>query len=116
MRGFLADYSVDLEVYDYWLWRYYPEWIEWYRNQQSQAGQDSTAETAADEQSTAGNATAAESNAADTQERAAGTTLGCISAIQGCIGSLTLIRCIRCGASGVVSPMSLCRHALFLAS
>lgn len=44
MRGFLADYSVDLEVYDYWLWRYYPEWIDWYRNQQSQTHDDASPE------------------------------------------------------------------------
>ena len=46
MRGFLADYSIDLEVYDYWLWRYYPDWIDWYRNQQSQTGDEASAETA----------------------------------------------------------------------
>ena len=83
MRGFLADYSLDLEVYDYWLWRYYPEWIEWYRNQQSQAGQDLSADTAATEQSRAGNDTAAESNAADAPEVAAGMNLGCMLASKG---------------------------------
>ena len=50
MRGFLADYSVDLEVYDYWLWRYYPEWIDWYRNQQTQAGSETPADTPPQEQ------------------------------------------------------------------
>lgn len=50
MRGFLADYSVDLAVYDYWLWRYYPEWIDWYRNQQNQAGAETSADTAPQEQ------------------------------------------------------------------
>ena len=50
MRGFLADYSVDLEVYDYWVWRYYPEWIDWYRSQQSQAGVDPSADPAPQQQ------------------------------------------------------------------
>lgn len=70
MRGFLADYSVDLEVYDYWVWRYYPEWIDWYRNQQSEAGGDAPAEAAV-QQSTAGDAAAAAGDAANAGRDAA---------------------------------------------
>ena len=41
VRGWLADYGVDLQVYDYWSWRYYPEWIVWWQGyqQQQQQGQ-----------------------------------------------------------------------------
>lgn len=63
VRGFLADYSVELEVYDYWVWRYYPDWIDWYRNQQSQASGEAPAEKTM-QQSTAGDAATAGRDAA----------------------------------------------------
>ena len=44
IRAFVADYGLDLEVYDYWVWRYYPAWIDWYRSNQSQIGQDAAGE------------------------------------------------------------------------
>ena len=36
MRGFLVDYGVDMEVYDYWLQWYYPAWLAWHQNQTPQ--------------------------------------------------------------------------------
>ncbi len=49
MKGYLADYGVDLEVYAYWVWRYYPDWLIWWQDYGSQANQESgaTAEGAA---------------------------------------------------------------------
>ncbi|KAL0043344.1 hypothetical protein WJX79_002000 [Trebouxia sp. C0005] len=40
VRLYLADYGIDMEVYDYWLWRYYPEWLVWWQNHGPQANQD----------------------------------------------------------------------------
>ena len=71
VRSFLADYSLDLEVYDYWLWRYYPEWIDWYRNQQSQTALETPPDAAVTE-AASGDAAIADSNAADAQDSATG--------------------------------------------
>lgn len=40
MRLYLADYSIDMEVYDCWRWRYYPEWLVWWQEHGQQANQD----------------------------------------------------------------------------
>lgn len=45
VKPYLADFGIDMEVYAFWCWRYYPDWIAWYRSQPpqpDQAGQDPT--------------------------------------------------------------------------
>ncbi len=46
MRLYLADYGIDMDVYGYWLWRYYPEWLVWWQNNASQANQETQDSTA----------------------------------------------------------------------
>jgi len=34
-----VDYSVEMDMYEYWCWQYYPDWIVWYQNQKAQPEQ-----------------------------------------------------------------------------
>ena len=35
----MVDYGVEMDIYEFWCWKYYPEWIVWYQSSQSPDGQ-----------------------------------------------------------------------------
>ena len=81
MRLYLADYGIDMEVYGYWLWRYYPEWLLWWQSHGSQATQDPQESAATAE----GAATAVES----AQGESATAVLPQLCILQDCLRVLT---------------------------
>lgn len=74
MRLYLADYSIDMEVYDYWLWRYYPEWLSWWQSHRPQANQD-TQDSAATAEGAATAVDSAQGASATTVDRVHANTV-----------------------------------------